>query len=65
MLCYNQISELKGLEHLDKLRAIDLGDNNIPLEVLEQVETKSPYSGPVGENAIDVKKAVEYCRKNS
>jgi len=56
---------LKGLEHLDKLRAIDLGDNNIPLEVLEQVETKSPYSGPVGENAIDVKKAVEYCRKNS
>ena len=59
MLYYNQISELKGLEHLDQLRSIDLYYNNIPIEVIKQVGIKNPGSGPEDNYHIDIKKAVE------
>ena len=57
---------MKDLEHLEKLRSVELGDNNIPVEILEQIGIKNPYSSrPENEYLIDIKKVIEYCQKNS
>jgi len=64
-LNFNQISELKGLEHLSNLRSVELEEKNIPIEVIKQIGVKNLYNDSEDEYLQDIKKVVEYCRKNA